>query len=303
MLVDELARQMKLSAHYVRALARSASHRYKEYTIPKRTGGRRTIHHPSRELKLLQSWIAENVFKHFPIHPSAYAYVVGRGIAENASVHRRKNYLLKVDFVEFFPSITARDVQAVLDLRAANLPMALTPEDRSFILSVVCRDGRLTIGAPSSPILSNAVMCEFDRQWTAWNDSVLYTRYADDLFFSTDTPNLLSALLADLRLDVAMRSSPRLRINEDKTVFTSRKRRRVVTGLVLTSTGEVSLGRKQKRFIRSLLHRYVLRALDDEQIDYLRGFIAYARSVDPEFVRALERKFGLFSVQAIQTRP
>jgi RNA-directed DNA polymerase len=299
MLVDFIARQLRSTPTYIAALARTASYRYKQYKIPKKSGGARIIYHPSRELKLLQTWIAHNIFGLFPVHGCAHAYVRGRSIADNAKIHQRKKYLLKIDFVDFFHSITARDIQLLLDANSSTLPMPLSPEDHRFILSIICKDDRLTIGAPSSPVVSNVVMYAFDQQWAAWDRSVLYTRYADDLFFSTDTPDLLSALLAALRRDLAMRISPRLRINESKTVFTSWKRRRLVTGLVLTSKGEISLGRRQKRYIRSLVQKYRMRILDRDGADYLRGFLAYALSVDPVYVTTLGRKYGESTVRAI----
>ena len=151
-------------------------------------------------------------------------------------------------------------------------------------------------------MISNVVMYEFDQTWASWDHSVEYTRYADDLAFSTDVPDLLSTLLASLRQDLAVRASPRLRINENKTVFTSWKRRRRVTGLVLTSTGTVSLGREQKRYVRSLVHQFVGRELDGERLSYLKGFLAYALSVDPAFVKALGRKYGQATVIAVLKR-
>ncbi|MDA2933455.1 retron St85 family RNA-directed DNA polymerase [Acidobacteria bacterium AH-259-D05] len=273
---------------------RSASHRYRRYRIKKRSGGWRTIDHPAAELKLLQSWLVENSLRYLPVHEAVYSYRVGIGIRHHAKIHQKKNYLLRVDFKDFFPSITGTDVDMLLKIQADSLPFPLSQEDRTIIRSIVCRKDRLTIGAPSSPLVSNAVMYEFDEHW--FNESekknTVYSRYADDLFFSTNEPRVLEGLLEELRLDLKQRKSPRLRINAAKTVFTSRKRRRLVTGLVLTSDKQISLGRKKKRKIRGMVFRFIQNQLDAQEIAYLRGYLAFAQSVEPSFIHSLERKYG-----------
>jgi len=85
---------------------------------------------------------------------------------------------------------------------------------------------------------------------------------------------------------------PRLRINGDKTVIVSKKHRRYVTGLNLTSDGEVSVGRKKKREMRSLLHKFKKTELDIELIGYLRGWMAYINAVEPNFLGKIKVKYG-----------
>ena len=159
---------------------------------------------------------------------------------------------------------------------------------------LVTKDGHLTIGAPSSPILSNSVMFEFDEYWSVRcnENDIVYTRYSDDLYFSTNKANVLKDTLRELRRDLALRTSPKLHVNDKKTVFTSRKRMRLVTGLILTSDKRLSLGRKRKRWIKSLVFEYINGRLAQEKLAYLQGIIAYARSVEPRFVGSLSRKYG-----------
>ena len=59
MIPEMIETQLALPNSFLDNLARTASFRYKEYTIPKKTGGQRTIYHPARELKLVQKWAAE----------------------------------------------------------------------------------------------------------------------------------------------------------------------------------------------------------------------------------------------------
>ncbi len=88
-------------------------------------------------------------------------------------------------------------------------------------------------------------------------------------------------------------ASPRLRINEAKTAFSSRKRRRLAAGLVLTSDRKISIGRDRKRVLKSLVWKLKRRELTPEEIASLRGWISYLRSVEPAFLVSLQRKYTL----------
>ena len=87
MIIERMAVELGLPESFIHTVARSASHAYKAYSIPKRTGGTRTIYHPSRVLKGLQRWLLRNVIEELPVHAAATAYIIGRSILDNARVH------------------------------------------------------------------------------------------------------------------------------------------------------------------------------------------------------------------------
>ena len=296
MIIEQAAKRLALPASFLIKLAATASHRYKEYTIPKKSGGVRTIHHPARELKLVQGWLLQNVLTRLPVHEAATAYQAGSSIRRNAERHVQHNYLLRVDFREFFPSLRGRDVLAVLEGNRQRLAAGdVTEADITFIKLIVCRGNSLTIGAPTSPQLSNAIMFGFDESWSRRMQllEVAYTRYADDLYFSTNHPNVLQGVLRELRDSLQGGGPPDLRINEQKTVFSSRKRRRLAAGLVLTSDRRISIGRHKKRILKSLVWRLKRRELKPDEVAGLRGWISYLRSVEPAFLLSLQRKYAL----------
>jgi RNA-directed DNA polymerase len=296
MIIEQMASRLALSTPYLMKLASSASHRYKRYEIPKRTGGMRTIHHPAREIKLIQRWLLRNVLISLPVHPAATAYQQNCTIKRNAELHAVNNYLLRVDFQEFFPSLRGADVNHVLIANRQRLAEEqVTDQDIEFIKRIVCRLDALTIGAPTSPLLSNAIMFDFDATWrrNAEAAGVIYTRYADDLYFSTNEPDILSGLLTSLREYLKRAVRPNLQINEAKTAFSSRKWRKLATGLVLTHDRKVSLGRHKKRMLKALVWRLTRHELSALEIAHLRGWISYAVSVEPDFVARLQRKYAL----------
>jgi RNA-directed DNA polymerase len=291
-LLDDMAAGLGLPFPFIRGIARKASHAYKVYQIPKQSGGSREIAHPARPLKALQRWLLDSVIGKWEVHNAAFGYVSNRNIHQHASKHASSRYLLRMDFKGFFPSIRASDVRAYLRGRPPGTASWTDEDDRLFV-QLVTRNGRLTIGAPTSPGLSNALCFEFDRLcWAlAVDHEATYTRYADDLFFSTNQPDILREFPSHvLSLLTRVTVPAHLKLNDRKERHSSKKGRRQVTGIVLSSAGKAVLGRTRKRFIRRQVHRF-----DDltaaEKVS-LRGLISFATDVEATFINELILKYG-----------
>jgi retron-type reverse transcriptase len=298
-LLERLSTDFLLPMNDLIYLVRSAPYRYKVYEIAKRTPGKkRTIAQPARELKPLQYWVMENVLNAFPIHPSATAYRKGRNIADNALPHASHKYLCKLDFRNFFPSIRSTDFEKFMSSNP--LARIWTEEEVGYLSRILFwrrkrgGDLRLSIGAPSSPVLSNILLYNFDIETTALCASLglTYTRYADDLTFSTNEPKVLFEVERQIPKICTSLGSPRLFLNRGKTVHVSMKGARRVTGLILTNDGLVSIGREKKREISAGFHRYTLGRLNAEEINKLGGMLAYINSVEPIFLQRLAEKYG-----------
>lgn len=198
-----------------------------------------------------------------------------------------------MDIEDFFPSITHLDIRSYINGNQ-ELFVDWDDEDIDCFVKLVCRNGRLTIGAPTSPALSNAICYDLDQRIGSicQERGVVYTRYADDMFFSTRSRGILGDIEELVHQAIRDAELPRaLRVNERKTLHTSKRRKRVVTGLVITSEGRISIGRNNKRYIRSLLHKY--HTLDDEKKTRLAGKLAYVKAVEPEFINRLVLKYGV----------
>jgi RNA-directed DNA polymerase len=292
MIVERMASDLGLTVAFVTTFARGASHAYKSYSIAKHGGGHRIIDHPSKQLKAMQRWLLSNVIEELPIHPAAVAYRRHKSIFDNANVHAASRFLLRMDFQNFFPSIKESD----LVLYIAGRPTFFghwTPLDVETFCKLVCRKGHLTIGAPTSPGLSNALCYEMDSMLSdlCAKQGATYTRYADDLFFSTTRPNILrpheaavSALIKELRMP------KHLVLNLAKTRHSSKRGARKVTGIVLGSDGQAHIGRALKREIRALIHR--IDSLDESSRSRLTGLLSYSVGFDPDFMNGLITKYG-----------
>jgi len=289
--LEQMSEDLQLPTAYILGIAGSASYRYKAYQIPKRSGGMRDIHHPSKELKALQRWLALQVINKLPVHDAATAYRPGRNVAHNASHHVANRFLLRMDFEDFFPSLGEDDIRRYCSANKHNCG-EWSEEDLSLLCALSCRHGRLTIGAPTSPSLSN-VLCErLDvalSQATA-ERTIVYTRYADDLFFSTSRPSVLRPFVEHVRHIVEEIGLPaRLKVNTAKTSHSSLKRRRKVTGVILGSDAQLSVGRNLKREIKTLI--FLVDTLTDIQRRRLAGLLGYCKMVEPDFINRLIIKF------------
>lgn len=305
MLIEILQKQSGIPVANLEWLATTASQRYKTYEIPKRSGGMRTIHHPSKALKGVQRWISRFLFRQLPVHPSAKAYTKGSGIRLNAEAHLHTSYTLRMDFKDFFPSFTQKGIEEFFAFCGRENFVELSPGDIAFVGRIVCRYGQLTIGAPSSPSLTNIMMYAFDQQVAdlAERRKLVYTRYADDLFLSSREPNNLSDV-PDIVLSIA-KTFPYapLIINQDKTTFLSRKYARRVTGLIITPDGKISIGRDKKRAIKSMIYSFTNGNLDPQQIASLSGHLSYIQDVDEAFFFSLKAKYGDGLIDIISKQP
>jgi RNA-directed DNA polymerase len=278
-------------------LIRTAPSRYKVHEIEKRNGrGKRVIAQPTAEIKLLQRFLLERYVQQLPVSEAAMAYRHGLGIADHALPHAKNKYLLKLDFKDFFPSIRAIDFIKHLRRYAAEV----TSDDAKVLSRVFFwrpkgqRALLLSIGAPSSPAISNTLMYDFDSEVLRYcvDHGITYTRYADDLALSTNQPNVLADAHKFVSDWCVRMKHPRLTLKEEKTVYTSRKHHRQLTGLVLSNNGTASIGREKKRLIRAMAHRYGLGGLSPEDCSKLRGWIAFSMSVDQAFVATIEKLIG-----------
>lgn len=301
MLIEKLSNQSGVSVSKLNRLALFASQKYKTYTIPKKTKGERIISQPSRELKAIQRWIVSAIIGKLPVHESATAYRIGRGIRHNAEMHASSLFTVRVDFSEFFPSFYSDGIITFLNENNNHNNYGWSDNDINFIEKIVTRNGRLTIGAPSSPSLTNAMMHEFDSDIAIWalESKIIYTRYADDLFFSSFEPNKLTSVVSKVSEISKNYKYANLIINNDKTCFLSRKYRRSITGLIITPEKKISIGRARKREIQSLIHKLTISTLHENNISRLQGLVAFANDVEPSFIVTLYKKYSKEIVEDI----
>ncbi|MCE8417595.1 retron St85 family RNA-directed DNA polymerase [Rhodovulum sulfidophilum] len=296
---DVLRQNLFISGSELDRYLSSCPRRYKHYKIDKRGGekdSKRPISQPTPELKGLQrTLLDEFLLERLPVHEAAMAYKKDTSIADNAKVHARNPYLLKMDFENFFPSIKSFDLCSLL------IDTGKLDKDDQLDLRIISRvffmrEGPelvLSIGAPSSPFISNAMLFNFDSIVTEHCSSlnISYSRYSDDLTFSTKEKGILFDIPTFIRETLKLIKYPKLSVNEKKTVFSSKAHNRHVTGVTLSNSGEISLGRSKKRSLRTQVYLFSRGQLLPKEAAALQGYIAFSNSVEPKFVESLLEKY------------
>lgn len=297
LLISQMSNDFMLPENKLKKLILSAPYRYKVYSIPKRSGkGYRVIAQPAKEVKILQYWIVRNVLCKFVVHDAARAYVKGCGLLSNVSPHCSSEYLMKLDFKDFFYSIKARDFLSYFSLYKDFGYSDLDLQEMVRILFYARNKGDycLSIGAPSSPLLSNIIMSDFDKRVVEFcgSRSIVYTRYSDDMTFSMSNSLLRREVFFEIKRLLDIIPYPKLKLNEDKTLFLSKANKRMVTGLVLSNDGCISIGHDKKRVLRSKIYKYTKGHLDVDEVNQLKGMLAYVNSVEPEFIYKMKIRYG-----------
>ncbi len=229
--------------------------KYRSFEIPKKSGGVRTINAPEPQLALLQTRLAELLYA--CVHErkqentrfwfASHGFHQGRTIVSNAEVHRRRRFVFNLDLEDFFGTINFGRVRGFF-IRDAMF--SLEPKVATIIAQIACHDNALPQGSPCSPVISNLIGNILDSRLLALarNTRCTYTRYADDLTFSTNeklfpTEIAVNVHGADWEVGAKLRKTIEatgFSINPVKTRMSLRQSRQTVTGLVVNAKANIN---------------------------------------------------------------
>ena len=251
---DDLAKLLGFkNARYINYLLYNIqiANLYTSFTIPKKNGGERIIHAPKKELKFLQKKLANVLWecylesieskskgKNFKTPVLSHAFEKGKSIITNSQIHRNKKYILNIDLKNFFDSFNFGRVRGFF---IKDRDFAVTPEIATVIAQIACYQDKLPQGAPSSPIITNLITRILDYRIVkiAKKYRFTYSRYADDMTFSTNRELNSNKLRAGKELDNFLTELEELiissgfEINPKKTRLSNNMQRQEVTGLVV----------------------------------------------------------------------
>ena len=321
-------------------MSREGDDPYREFTIRKRSirGQRpryRFIAVPEPSLLQTQTWIATAILNHVPCHAASTAFAPESRLFNAAARHCGARWMIKIDILDFFESITEIDVYRVFRERGYQPLMALelgrictrlrdnhrdwsspVPPRRRQKRTAYGHDdiyprthlGVLPQGAPSSPMLANLAVRDLDEKLVlvASGFGLIYSRYADDLTFSTKDKSFGRARAHDVIGQIYQALGKRgLSPNRAKTVIASPGARKVVLGLLVDGP-KPRLTREFRSRLRMHLHfvadpkhgpRQHAKARGFSSVEGLRqhllGLIAFAGQIDAVYAdkcRALMRQ-------------
>jgi RNA-directed DNA polymerase len=280
--------------------ATSEMDHYTRFEIPKRSGGSRLISSPKPKMRVAQTWINSNILNQLTPSKYSYAFRPKTSIVDNAKQHLQKKIIVKLVVKVFFPSITFKRVRGyfeflgynpgvstVLALLCTDAPrVKVTLKGRSQIVAVGARS--LPQGACTSPALANLIASRLDSRLAGLINKLkgdwTYTRYADDLTFSTtDSEPPIGQLISAVN---RIASDEKFEIKSQKTRIMRSPRRQSVTGLVVGD--EVRIPKATIKKMRALFHNIdskgkdvVSDKLGKDALNVAHGYWAYLYMVSP----------------------
>lgn len=258
---------------------------YTVHRIPKKSGGVRILHEPKPELKALQ----KRVLRWMQIRglgggKRSHAFELGKSIATHARLHVGKRVVLRLDIKDFFGSTTTLMIRRALEMAGVDA------EQAQEIVEICSLEGVLPQGAPTSPILANVAAKQMDLRLAKLAESrkAIYSRYADDLTFSSDDSHLNGLIPA---ID-AIVSDCGYRINRKKTLVMRSGQRQSVTGLVVNR--ELNAPREMRRNLRAQFHNLKCALLNGQHFDAksferAKGMAAFVISANSDCTASLHR--------------
>ena len=278
----------------------SDQERYAEFRLPKRSGGERIIRAPANALRIIQRKLNQVLSAVYAPKASAHGFVEGRSIVTNAQQHKRKHWVLNLDLEDFFPSINFGRVRGLF----RGIPYSRNEKVATVLAQICCFKNQLPQGAPTSPVVSNMICAKLDSKLRrlAERNRCDYTRYADDITFSTATtqfPKELAqikerggesflALGKELRQVIETNG---FSVNENKVRLQTDDRRQEVTGLTVNRFPNVR--RRFYRQVRAMLHAWETHGYESAQEEFRARYDKKHRSAtrdEPTFRRVVRGK-------------
>lgn len=293
---------------FLRAVIRRSTPAYRAIRIPKNTGGYRDLLSPTDSLMSVQRWILHEILAALPRHPNNFAYFKEVTPLECASRHVGANWMVKTDLHDYFPSITEEAVFRVfsglgysklLSFELARIctwprPASSRPtRPQGAMPYTPIPLGALPQGAPTSGALANAATHMLDARLSAFalQRRMVYTRYSDDMTFSSAGPfvrDQAAKMIPDITRIV---TSSGLELHDRKTRIVPPGARKIVLGMIVQET-RISILPEQRRKIAGYVHAVseygplayaANRGFDSvlSFVNHVEGWLAYVSYIDP----------------------
>ncbi len=284
--------------------------RYTKFNIHKRSGGQREINAPSTALKIIQRKLNQVLQAVYRPKPPVHGFAPGRSILSNAELHSNRRNILNLDLKDFFPTINFGRVRGMFKGKPYNLNSLVS----TILAQICCFENSLPQGAPTSPIVSNMICGKMDSELLqlAKKNKSNYTRYADDITFSTslrDMPNDIAIRNPDDQFIVGSALEKLIGdngfiINILKVRLQTKYMRQEVTGLITNKRPNVK--RKFVRQIRAMLHawdKYGYKAAEQEYLNKYNNKYRQHPRYSPSFANVVKGKLEFLGMIKGKTSP
>lgn len=197
----------------------------KKVTIPKSNGGSRTLGIPTAVDRLVQQAISQVLIKHYDtsFSQNSYGFRPGRGAhgalkSASQQVAEGKRWIVDIDLEKFFDKVNHDRLRWLLSTRIGD-KRVLTLITK-FLKAGVLEGGLISQrvkgtpqGSPLSPILSNIILDELDKELEKRGHN--FVRYADDLIITTGSEEAAKRVLQRTTRFIEERLL--LKVNQEKS--------------------------------------------------------------------------------------
>lgn len=287
-----------------------------------------------KNLQTQAKFIIENILRITP-HNVAHAYFKNRDNVTNAESHKYSKHIINIDLKDFFPNITGELIKnSLIHFKEFNL-MQIPEEDllkeleiensQNFthrntkraltvrnlqkellnaIIDIATYNNSLPQGSPLSPLLSNLVMFRFDHHMQKELDNnkdyfskttVVYTRYADDLTFSSMYPINLKRIMQNVESRLKLYTNDQLKINPNKVKYLKTNHRCYVTGVKINKDKNATYGHEKKAELKRELFKlfmlYQKNEKDTKEAQEIIGKLSYLQRIEPQYASNLIDKY------------
>lgn len=303
---NELADYIKIPRKQLSFLLyiRTPDECYQTFEIPKKSGGTRTINAPNATLRYVQKMLADALYSYQAEYRTSegiqqkvsHAFEKGKNIITNASVHRNKRYVLNIDLEDYFGAF---HIGRVIGFFEKNKHFGFPHEVAVTIAKIACYQGKLPQGSPCSPVITNLICENLDIKLIrlAKKYRLDYTRYADDITFSTNHTKFIMSQEVFMDELIATIKSAGFNINSRKTRLQYKESQQKVTGLVVNR--KVSIERYYVKQTKAMAHRLYKEGSftingEEATLDQLEGRFAFINQLDKYNNRIDGEKHSVF---------
>jgi hypothetical protein len=238
---------------------------YKKFIIKKKSGGDREISAPNDKLKDIQKRLSNLLYecqneickKNNISQKLSHGFEKNRTIITNAERHRNKTNILNIDLEDFFNTFNFGRVRGYF---IANQYFKLHPSIATIIAQIACFNEKLPQGSPCSPVITNLICNILDIRLSklAATFGCSYSRYADDITFSTNKKKFPETIVTDensnelgfLLINEIVRAG--FKINQNKTRVLRNTSRQQVTGLTVNK--KINVNKDYIKTTRAMAH-------------------------------------------------
>lgn len=267
-----------------------------------------TLTKESMKLKNYHIFLKNTLFEYMRVHDHVYSYKHDKSIYDLAKLHHENHNFFKTDIKGFFKHITPLIILNSLNDNLERFPFS--KEINNYfknIINLVTVKGSLPAGYVTSPSISNAVLYDFDKAMNEYclKYHITYTRYSDDLIFSSNDYKILQNLpfIIPSILDISFPQT--FQLNKAKTMFFDKTKKVTFLGIYILPNGHITVDKYIKENIQQLLYFHIndkekfsklLEKRFNNSLAKAYGSLNYVNDIDKQFIIKLRTKYGNYLV-------